>query len=69
MIDTLRVNRLCVFQAFICTGENHFRKPSTLMWDLFEKKYNQGVKVCHRSRYKENFLENKIVFFPIPINI
>lgn len=31
--------------AFICTGENHYRKPSTLMWDLFEKKYNAGVKI------------------------
>lgn len=31
--------------AFVCTGENQYRKPSTFMWDLFEKKYNQGVKV------------------------
>lgn len=31
--------------AFICTGENQYRKPSTLMWEHWESKCNQGVKV------------------------
>ncbi|XP_060602378.1 bifunctional polynucleotide phosphatase/kinase-like [Ruditapes philippinarum] len=31
--------------AFVCTGENHYRKPSTLMWEYWETKCNQGVKV------------------------
>ena len=34
-----------ILQAFICTGENLYRKPNTSMWDLFEEKYNRGVKV------------------------
>ncbi|KAL4236921.1 hypothetical protein ACF0H5_005307 [Mactra antiquata] len=31
--------------AFVCTGENQYRKPSTLMWEYWEKNWNQGVKV------------------------
>ncbi|XP_052774383.1 uncharacterized protein F21D5.5-like isoform X2 [Mya arenaria] len=31
--------------AFVCTGENHYRKPSTLMWDFWEDNFNNGVKV------------------------
>ena len=28
--------------VFASTGESHFRKPSPLMWDLFESKFNGG---------------------------
>ncbi|KAL3869457.1 hypothetical protein ACJMK2_042138 [Sinanodonta woodiana] len=31
--------------AFICTGNNHYRKPSTQMWEYFEDECNNGVKV------------------------
>ncbi|XP_064606402.1 bifunctional polynucleotide phosphatase/kinase-like [Liolophura sinensis] len=31
--------------ALICTGNNHFRKPSTMMWDYFLENCNGGVKV------------------------
>ncbi|KAK6179358.1 hypothetical protein SNE40_011740 [Patella caerulea] len=31
--------------AFICTGENHFRKPSTRMWDFMVEECNQSVTV------------------------
>ncbi|XP_045160646.2 bifunctional polynucleotide phosphatase/kinase-like [Mercenaria mercenaria] len=31
--------------AFVCTGENQYRKPSTMMWEYWESKCNQGVKV------------------------
>ncbi|XP_046581207.1 uncharacterized protein F21D5.5-like [Haliotis rubra] len=31
--------------AFICTGNNHFRKPSTGMWDYFVENCNGGVEV------------------------
>lgn len=31
--------------TFVCTGENQYRKPSTLMWEHWENKCNQGVKV------------------------
>ncbi|ESO88114.1 hypothetical protein LOTGIDRAFT_126696 [Lottia gigantea] len=31
--------------AFICTGENHFRKPSPLMWDFMANDCNQSVKL------------------------
>lgn len=33
-------------QCFVCTGSNHYRKPSTNMWDFFVKNANGGVKVC-----------------------
>lgn len=32
-------------QVLISTGNNHFRKPSTNMWDFFIKNCNQGVQV------------------------
>lgn len=31
--------------AFVCTGENQYRKPSTKMWEFWEDKCNQGIKV------------------------
>ena len=31
--------------VFISTGETHFRKPSTQMWDYFVKNCNQGVSI------------------------
>lgn len=33
-------------QCFVCTGSNHYRKPSTNMWDFFVKNANGRVKVC-----------------------
>ncbi|XP_060082070.1 bifunctional polynucleotide phosphatase/kinase-like [Ylistrum balloti] len=30
--------------VFACTGTNHFRKPSTMMWEHFVQKCNGGVK-------------------------
>ncbi|CAF0732418.1 unnamed protein product [Brachionus calyciflorus] len=30
---------------FISTGENHFRKPATEMWNFFEKNCNSSVKI------------------------
>ncbi|KAK3591259.1 hypothetical protein CHS0354_010624 [Potamilus streckersoni] len=36
-------------EAFICTGNNHYRKPSTLMWEYFEEQCNNGVKVNHQN--------------------
>lgn len=30
--------------TFVCTGTNHYRKPSTLMWDYFVENCNGGVK-------------------------
>ncbi|KAK3089365.1 hypothetical protein FSP39_003057 [Pinctada imbricata] len=41
MIAELGIPVLC----YVCTGENHYRKPSTYMWDFFIKNNNQGVKV------------------------
>ena len=32
-------------QVFISTGENHFRKPSTLMWDFMVKNHNEEITV------------------------
>ncbi|XP_052225823.1 uncharacterized protein F21D5.5-like isoform X2 [Dreissena polymorpha] len=41
IIKELSIPVMC----FVCTGENHYRKPSTLMWDHWESSFNQGVKV------------------------
>ncbi|XP_052070395.1 bifunctional polynucleotide phosphatase/kinase-like [Mytilus californianus] len=30
--------------VFACTGTNHFRKPSTMMWEHFVKYCNKGIK-------------------------
>lgn len=30
--------------VFACTGTNHFRKPSTMMWDHFVEHCNKGIK-------------------------
>ena len=32
-------------QCFVSTGQNHYRKPSTAVWDHFEEKCNGGVKL------------------------
>lgn len=32
-------------QVFICTGNSHYRKPSTTMWQFFESKCNGGIKI------------------------
>ena len=32
-------------QVFICTGNSHYRKPSTTMWKFLESKCNGGVKI------------------------
>lgn len=41
---TVRI-RVSLFQAFMATGENHYRKPSSEMWDHFVENCNKGVKV------------------------
>ncbi|XP_061169091.1 bifunctional polynucleotide phosphatase/kinase-like [Saccostrea echinata] len=41
MIAELAIPVLC----FVCTGNNHYRKPSTAMWDFFVENANGGVKV------------------------
>ncbi len=33
--------------VFIATGENHFRKPATSMYDFFVENCNQNVEVCY----------------------
>lgn len=47
---TLKKSNTSFLQAFICTGENQFRKPSTMMWEYWESKCNQGVKVSFSTR-------------------
>ena len=37
--------------VYIATGENHFRKPSTGMWDHFTKHHNSSVEI----NMKESF--------------
>ncbi|KAJ8306571.1 hypothetical protein KUTeg_017116 [Tegillarca granosa] len=45
-IEKLKVKPEEIMQkTFICTGNNHYRKPSTMMWEHFVKKCNQGVKL------------------------
>ncbi len=43
--------------VFIATGENHFRKPATSMYDFFVENCNQNVEVSD-----ERFYSKKIVF-------
>ena len=32
-------------QVFICTGNSHYRKPSTIMWNFLESNCNGGIKI------------------------
>ncbi len=36
--------------VFIATGENHFRKPATSMYDFFVENCNQNVEVSTKKR-------------------
>ncbi len=38
-------------QVFVSTGENHFRKPSTKVWEFMVEKCNQGVAVDMEKSY------------------
>ena len=38
-------------QVFISTGESHFRKPSTEMWNFMEKKCNESIQVDKSKSY------------------
>lgn len=40
IIETLDIPVFC----YACTGQNHFRKPSTFMWDQFVKTSNKGIE-------------------------
>lgn len=37
--------RAISLQVFICTGTNHYRKPSPLMWEYLNESCNQSVVV------------------------
>ncbi len=47
-----------IFQVFVCTGENQYRKPSTLMWEHFEQHCNGGVKVRETTQKKSHISAN-----------
>ena len=44
--------------VFIATGESHFRKPSTAMFDFFVENCNQNVAVSDSFVVHENFLND-----------
>lgn len=37
--------------SFIASADDEYRKPSTTLWDLFESKYNSGIKVDRNTSF------------------
>ena len=48
--------------VFIATGENHFRKPATAMFDFFVENCNQNVEVNLRTHTTSYLKLNFIIF-------
>ena len=39
------MSMIASLQAFVCTGENQYRKPSPAAWDYFLREFNSGTEV------------------------